>query len=452
MKRNRHSRCLYLAALLVPLLAAAQTVSDPAQVRISTTPTGATVLCDGELCNASPTTINDLAAGEHLIIIRQQGYREERRTLNVKAGQRVALDLKLEPVRGLVLIDSTPPGAEVQVGGAVAGTTPLLLTELALGRYRLRIGSQGYQPKELDLDIENRTPRKETVALTSDTATLTLDSTPGGATVILDGINRGTTPCTIDRIPEGTSVLELLLYGYQTFREEVRMRAGDSHEMTVPLKMRPAELKVVTIPQGARIYVNNQFRGTSPVTLEELEPGSYRVRAELPAYAHLARTIVLKRGTRIVEEFRLEGNVGQLQISTQPAGVKIFVDGEEAGITKSTTESDQISDQLTLESVLIGTRTFVLSKKGYHSRKFTLDIEKNKTITLHQKLKRRFVPNYEVRTEEHLHRGVLIGIDEKGNIRLEKGSFGGGGVKITILAEDIVSHGPIREDPPEPDE
>lgn len=415
------------------------------QVRVATIPEGASVECDGVVHDATPAVISNLQPGTHLLIARKQGYADARMSIELSDGQRMAVEMKLEPTLGLVLVHSIPSGATIEINGANRGETPLLLTDLPLGQYRMRLIGAGYRPQEIDLTIDSRKPKKIEVSLDSSSATLALRSQPSGARVLINGIDRGTTPCTVAGIPEGEVSLQLQLDGCEPYEQPMRMSAGERQEVTAVLKPIPAQLTVVSLPAGARIYVNDQFRGESPVTLAALEPGSYRIRAELTAHEIMARTVYLERADKTTEEFRLVPNCGTIEIMTAPAGVKVFLDGKERGITKAPPgETDRVSEPLKITLVPIGTRTIELSKKGFFAKEFTAEVERDKTVTIQQALKRRFIPNFEVRTDEEVYRGVLIEKDPQGNVRLEVRP----GVIRTIKAQDISHSQPIRDDNP----
>ena len=80
--------------------------------------------------------------------------------------------------------------------------------------------------------------------------------------------------------------------------------------MPAPLKAVPAGLTVHSIPEKARIYVNNQFHGEAPIVMTNLPPGEYRLRAEKRGYETDARNITLKPEDQLSEEFRLQRNSG----------------------------------------------------------------------------------------------------------------------------------------------
>jgi hypothetical protein len=416
----------------------------PGQLRIATKPDGAMVSVNGTMENPTPVTVQNVKPGQHLIVAVKPGYREARRSVVVEQGKTVYVEIPLEPLTGLLLVHSVPPGAEIQIDGADRGKTPALIVDLPTGRHRLRASSPGYMAKEVDLNVPDRTPQKVTVDLTSNSAILSLDSAPPGAKVLLNGIARGVTPCEVDRIPAGDAIVEMQLDGYEPFRQNLRLSAGQKDAVNATLLPLPASLTVVSMPEGARIYVGNQFRGEAPITLEKLEPGAYRVRAELAGYAALARDVTLERAQKLTEEFRMLRNCGVFEITTEPAGGTVFLDGENKGVTVAKANAtDNISETLRVDLVTIGAHNVQITKPGYFDVKFAIEIEKDKTVTMHQKLQKRFIPDIEVRTKVDVIRGVLLEVDPVGNVKLETRP----GITRTIPAAEVVSRRPIRQEP-----
>ena len=109
-------------------------LKKPGQIYVTTDPAGAILFCDSISCGGTPATIAAVAAGEHLLIIRKPGYRETRATVTTRAGERLAVELKLEALKGLALVHSSPVGADVELDGVNIGKTPLLLHDFPLGQ------------------------------------------------------------------------------------------------------------------------------------------------------------------------------------------------------------------------------------------------------------------------------------------------------------------------------
>ncbi len=389
------------------------------QVSITAEPDGATLIVDDVPRGSTPAVLTDLELGEHLIILRKPGFREGRFTLSLAPGQNLVQQYRLDPLTGLLLLRSDPPEAEVYVGGAFRGKTPLLLTDLPLGTHRIRFNKSGFRSKEIDVSLTDRTPRKEEITLSADTGKLLVVSHPAGAQVKLNGIFKGVTPCACDGVQEGNVTVEVTLDGYQPWKDTVRVAAGQEQKMEISLPVIPSELQVVSLPPKARIYLNNQFRGETPLTLRDLPPGTYRVRAELPGHDIQARDVLIQPASQVVEEFRLQPNVGSIYVTTEPPGAKVFLDGKEVGTTASKPDgTNRVSEALLIANVPIGRHELSVSLKQYAARPVTVTVEKDKAVSQHVKLERHFVPDYEVNTTRGIIRGVLVWVHD-GNVKLE---------------------------------
>lgn len=423
--------------------AMAQTAASSAQLRIVTTPEGADVSFDGVDKGISPLHIRATTPGTHLIVVEMKNHVTHRETLDIAPGEKRTVDVDLDPITGLFLVHSEPTGVEVTVDGAARGKTPLLITDLPIGYYRVGFSKPGFIAKEINLSVTDRIPRKVDVSLTSDFAALVIDSTPEGATVTLNGANRGVTPLTIERIPTGDSELSVAAQGYHAYKESVKLSAGDRQHIVATLTPVPAKLRLVSIPAGARIYVNNQFRGEAPVELADLTPAAYRVRAEMPAYDPMLRTVTLKRGADSVEEFRLRRNCGIVEVTTEPAGVHVFIDGKKRGTSQAKPdETDKVSDILSIDLVSVGDHEMAFTKKGYYVSEETVTVERDQTVAKHIALKRRFIPNYEIRTATEIYTGVYIETNPQQGVKLELRP----GIFKTIPRAEIRSGRPLRRD------
>ncbi|MDP6490147.1 MAG: PEGA domain-containing protein [Kiritimatiellia bacterium] len=442
MRRVATSLLLGAGLVWFCVSALAQVESTGAQLRITTDPDMADVMLNGELQGQTPLTLSDTAPGVRLLRVSKPGYRDILRTINLSPGQRIPLNLAMEPVTGLVLVHSDPPAAEVEIEGAHRGTTPLLLTDLPVGRYRAHFALTGYLPRDIDLVIEDRTPVYISTDLTSDSATLELDSTPQGATVILNGIAKGSTPCTVERVPAGEGELEISLFGYHTFKRSLRLVAGQTETMTAALEEVPATLNVVSVPPGARIYLNDEFKGVAPLTLATLSPGAYRIRAEQKGYDTSTRPVSLSRAQKRTEEIRMVSNAGSLEVITHPPGVKVLVDGKERGVTLEQGGEDQslISAPLKIDMVEVGPRKVQLVREGYFEKTVTAAVKRQQTTPLQESLKRRFIPDTEIKTRQGVFKGVFLDEDVQGKVRLEVRP----GVIRAIEAKDIVSRKSIE--------
>jgi hypothetical protein len=113
--------------------------------------------------------------------------------------------------------------------------------------------------------------------------TLIVNTNPSGVTVVIDGKHRGSTPLTVDLAP-GPHLLQIVsdghVRGIPVTIAEGREVAQFIELPTVPPTPQDGQLQVRTDPAGARVSIDGQYRGVSPLTIEGLTPGAHTVKLE----------------------------------------------------------------------------------------------------------------------------------------------------------------------------
>lgn len=415
MRQSCHPFLAPVFLVLLGLSACTPPAPPPAQagsqVYIQTDPAGAAINFDGIASGVSPTTLQSVSTGDHLVTARKEGYSEARKTLSIANEGRIVLEFKLLPIQGLILVHSVPSGAEVEIDEANRGRTPLLLRDLPTGKHRMKLSYPGCVPQVRDLDIAGRIPQKILVTLTSNMGQISVRSAPAGAQVTLDGTPIGKTPCDIPSVNAGKHVLEASLPGHTPAKADVEIQAGQKRDVQLTLTPLPANVLVNTIPEKARIYIKDAFRGESPLSLT-LPAGAYTFRAELLGFEPVSTTNTLIAGENNAVEIRLTKNTGAIILVTEPADVSVFVDGKEYGKTKPI-QGDIASEELKIDFLPQGQVQLHLTRNGFFDLKKSIEVSANKTSVLNEKLKAKpvpFIPDVIVRTgpaQNQTYRGVL---------------------------------------------
>ncbi len=430
------------AVVLVAVLSLSAEKETPSRLDVSVQPEGAQVFVDGKLRGMAPCSVFDLAAGTHLVHVEAPSHVSEDAFVKLEAGAYVQKSFMLPVEKGLVLVKTTPVGADVKYNGVSLGTTPLLVTTLASGRkHTLELALNGYQTKRIDVQTDGRHPlvREESLALDSGVVDCTTE--PAGATVLVNGVERGVTPIKLTNVPKGVATILFRLAGYREESRELRLAPGDNQTLAVQLKGLPAKLTVVSTPDQARVFVDDDYQGKTPVTVSALKAGTHKIRLELAGHAPLVREVRLGNGEAKTEEFRLENVLGRIEIATTPAGAKISLDGKAVGTTRSQGGNVARSQILALEGIPAGEHSVLVHLDGYQDTSRKIVVKAKDTGKLFVKLSRIFRADTEVETIRGVHRGVLIEKDFLGNITLEVSP----GVQQTFRKEDIRKVTPIAK-------
>jgi hypothetical protein len=114
-------------------------------------------------------------------------------------------------------------------------------------------------------------------------STLSLQTSPVGALVSINGEARGATPLSLS-LPAGAYQVKLLAPTGQERVIDVTLKAGESVVQQIEWAAAPAPvtpttgaLHVVTDPPGQVVFVDDARRGNSPLTVSDLSAGEHRL-------------------------------------------------------------------------------------------------------------------------------------------------------------------------------
>lgn len=394
------------------LLCAAEAPAEKVETRVNVTsqPAGATVIVDGKDRGVTPITLLGLKPGRHHLRYRLAGYAERDRFFDMNEGPVIEKNEVLDEEKGLLLVKTEPAGCDLQIDGVSVGTTPRLVTTLAVkGRYELKLRKAGYLDQTVSVEFDGRRPVHCDVKMVSASGTVKVVSEPAGAEVTVNGLVRGVTPIDISGVPQGKATVRVRLAGYVDDVRTLVIRAGDVQDVSVALKSQPGVLSLVSVPDGARFYVNGEARGKGPLVISDLMSGTYDVRAELEGYATTNRLVTLERGMTAREEFVLENIMGRIEVRSAPAGATVFLDGRKLGVTRARGADAEFSEIFPIEDVPEGEHVLVLRLNGFADLTRRPKVQSQKTSKQHKmRMQRVFTPNVVVETATSTYRGVLV--------------------------------------------
>ena len=382
------------------------------RVSILSQPPGATVIVDGQDRGVTPIMLFDLTPGRHHIKYRLAGYQERDRFVDTREAPSIEKNEVLQETKGLLLVRSDPPGAAIVVDGESRGQTPRLITDLAAkDEHLVKLRKPGYLEQTLKLKFNGREPKVVDEKLVLDSGVVDVISEPSGAEVTINGISRGKTPLTVSGIPKGRATIKFVQEGFDDEIRELAMRAGDRQTLSVVMQAKPGTLHLVSVPEGARFYLNDEARGLGPLVIPGLKPGDYTVRAEKPGFGTITKTVTISNGAAAREEFRLSNVMGRLEIRTDPVGAQVLFDGRLLGATKAQVSDAEYSDVFPIEAVLEGEHVLVVRKNGYAEATRHPKVVNSQTTTANVRLKRIFVPDVEIVTDRGTYPGILVSND-----------------------------------------
>jgi serine/threonine protein kinase len=126
--------------------AAPVAVAIPGQMQIDSDPQGVQIQLDGKSDPAwvTPFNLTGLSPGKHIITASKTGYSAEIRSVDVASASKSFVVIHLSPNNALVMVNSTPSGAEIVIDGKNTGrVTPAQFT-VEKGSHTVVLRKAGY--------------------------------------------------------------------------------------------------------------------------------------------------------------------------------------------------------------------------------------------------------------------------------------------------------------------
>ena len=144
-----------------------------------------------------------------------------------------------------------------------------------------------------------------------------------------------------------------------------RSRLNEAEYSTISVELRtptitaaadviPGVLVLNTTPEGASVVIGDDYRGSTPLTIGGIEPGTYTVTFTRFGYTKLSTPVHVVAGETTEVIGTLLPLTGSLEIITNPMGARILLDTVNQG-----------TGPVMLANLTMGNHTLTVVKEGY---------------------------------------------------------------------------------------
>jgi hypothetical protein len=181
---------------------------------VTSEPSAATVLLDNVKSGTTPFT-KQLPSGEYTVVVSKEGCKASQKRVIVRENETEKMHVVLPPSTCSVGIFSEPEGADIYLDGMLKGKSPLLIKEIEGGTHSIKIEKEGYQKIEETFDADQASMEKK-YTLLPVTGGLSIQTDPGGADVVIDGKNAGSTPLQLNGLSAKEYLLQIAKKGFRS--------------------------------------------------------------------------------------------------------------------------------------------------------------------------------------------------------------------------------------------
>jgi len=210
---------------------------------------------------------------------------------------------------------------------------------------------------------------------------LYIESEPeNGATILINGKKKGTTPFRSDTLASGEYEVTLLKEMFETTVKTVVVRDNNVGEIAIPMKPLFAEVNVST-DLKSDIYVDGEKVGTGSWK-GRLNEGDHVFEAKKTSHRSTNKSVYILIGK--AENITLDAPIpiyGAIDVQSNPDEAVVYLDGEKIGETP-----------FKQNNVLIGAHTLRFEKKNYDNLTKTIEVKEGEILSVNEKLVAKYVP------------------------------------------------------------
>jgi len=199
---------------------------------------------------------------------------------------------------------------------------------LSPGARKIVIAKEGFAKKEwifptsLDAGTVYKIELAANTGMTGDIP-VNIIATPNGATLFVDGVDKGVTETA--QLAAGKHKIRLEKAGFAVVEADITVSLQNTLFKYPLVEEDPAKLKISSEPAGAAVYLDGAKIGVTPFT-KFYPPGKYKIKIEKEAFETIEEQLTIKL-PETVKSYNLTDNSAFLTIKTSPKAT-VYINDE----------------------------------------------------------------------------------------------------------------------------
>ena len=246
--------------------------------------------------------------------------------------QKVERQIKLKPAFGSLEISGDGvAGAKVYLDNQYMGSAPIRCDEVASGEHNVKLAKVKYKSYEKRIRIEDEKHLNLTPELLPNFSHITFRVDDFEAEIWINGERKGVGEVS-DDFEEGVLQIECRKENHRTVTSTKQVVAGmpaSSVPLPSPIPIY-GSLNLTSTPMDASVYIDDEYKGKTPLFLPRILIGEHTVKLSKSSYADKEERITIVEDKPATVNVTLQ-NGRPIRIVCQQPGARIYVDGKDMG-------------------------------------------------------------------------------------------------------------------------
>jgi formylglycine-generating enzyme required for sulfatase activity len=276
---------------------------------------------------------------------------------------------KVQPL-GDLQITSNPDHAEIFIDNKSTGvSTPNYVPDLFEGQHSITLNLKNYQTFDTTVTVKSGEIAPVSIQLKSALGSLTLSSTPPGATVKINGVKNGITPLTVNDLVPGDFSVEMEYQNYKSADTILKVIMGRNTKWEATLDPDFGIVNLPEMPDSTIMLVDGIEHGKGDI---KLNPGIHHVHIDGKGlYENRDSTFTVTLGQTLQLSITMKKLTGSIKVLPLPVDAEVYINDKSYG-----------RGPVTINDLPTGTYTVTGMKTGYQTTNVKTVLRKNTTETV----------------------------------------------------------------------
>ncbi len=308
------------------------TLQQAGSINVSSDVPGAAITIDGQERGTSPSRIDGLAPGQHVVELRAPNLPPFSQTVTVQGAQVASVVGTLRPATGTVRVIVTtaagpaPANVSVQLDGSPLAGNPPSSDQVTVGSHVVQVGAEGFRPVTQTVNVS--AGQTQAVAVTLEAVvnggTVRVITSTANAEVYLDGERVQGSPAVAQNIAAGTHTIRATAAGRATVTREITVTAGQVTALDLgdlPQASQNGRISVRASVPEAEVLLDGAVIGRAPYERADAPPGEHIVVVRAAGYDDLRRTCTVSatQACEVVADLQRARPTGVLHVEAVDA-------------------------------------------------------------------------------------------------------------------------------------